>query len=57
MIFRTDLALEERENLSEPLNGVQQEEKKIEECKITRIKILSEQGAKQLNKPIGINIY
>lgn len=56
MIFRTDLALEERENLSEPLNGVQQEEKKIEECKITRIKILSEQGAKQLNKPIGTYI-
>lgn len=53
MVFRTDLAIEERESLEGPLDGVDQQEEQLEDCKITRIKIKTERAAKRLNKSRG----
>lgn len=53
MVFRTDLAIEERESLEGPLDGVDQQEEQLEDCKVTRIKIKTERAAKRLNKSCG----
>lgn len=53
MVFRTDLAIEERESLKGPLDGVDQQEEQLEDCKVTRIKIKTERAAKRLNKSRG----
>ena len=53
MVFRTDLAIEERESLEGPLDGVDQQEEQLEDCKVTRIKIKTERAAKRLNKSRG----
>ena len=53
MVFRTDLAIEERESLEGPLDGVEQQEEQLEDCKVTRIKIKTERAAKRLNKSRG----
>ncbi len=53
MNFRTDLALEENENLQTKPEGVESYEQDIEDCKITHIRITSESAAEQLRKPQG----
>ncbi|MGL4874514.1 MAG: GPR endopeptidase [Clostridium sp.] len=57
---RTDLALEGNENYKKinkkEVDGVILEEKEIENIKITRIKILNEEGSEKIGKPIGTYI-
>ena len=53
MEFRTDLALELREDLRELPRGVSCEEEKRGKAKITRIKISTAAGAKVFRKPVG----
>ncbi|MGL5648703.1 MAG: GPR endopeptidase [Clostridium sp.] len=57
---RTDLALEGNENYKKinkkEVDGVILEEKEIENIKITRIKILNEEGSIKIGKPIGTYI-
>ena len=61
--FRTDLALERREiyrkanKLEEEIEGIQtEEEKKTEEIKVTRVKVLDAKGEEALGKPVGTYI-
>ncbi|MGL4847696.1 MAG: GPR endopeptidase [Clostridium sp.] len=58
--IRTDLALEGNENYKKinkkEVDGVILEEKEIENIKITRIKILNEEGSIKIGKPIGTYI-
>ena len=59
MKVRTDLALEERESFDGSgveIHGVEVEESYDEErdMKLTRVKILSERGAREMGKPAGI---
>lgn len=54
MNLRTDLALEQREiSASEDTNGIECEEVKKGEAKITRIEITNENGEKKLNRRKG----
>ena len=54
MNIRTDLAVERREmHENEKLEGVKTSYEENEECKATIIDILSEEGAKLLQKPVG----
>lgn len=54
MNFRTDLALERCENLTQKdLEGVKIEICDSDDAKVTRIDILNEHGAKAVGKPIG----
>ncbi len=53
MEFRTDLALELREDLQELPRGVSSEEENRGKAKITRIKISTTAGAKAFRKPVG----
>ena len=53
MVFRTDLALEAREIFPEPEEGLEQTEETHGACKVTRIRIKSEQAAKRLQKEPG----
>ena len=52
MDFRTDLALERRE-ISENISGISCDTEKRGSCKITRIKVETEEGAEKIGKPIG----
>ena len=54
MNLRTDLALEQREiSAPEDTDGIECEEVKKGEAKITRIEITNENGAKRLNRKMG----
>ena len=54
MDYRTDLALERRELIKDSVpEGVSCEEKTVEDVKITRIKIETQEGEKALLKPKG----
>ena len=53
MVYRTDLAIEEQESLTEPLEGVEQGERHCFGCTVTRIRIKTEDAAQKLNKPVG----
>ena len=53
MNFRTDLALERREMVSEDIDGVEVSETKNDECKTTIIEIKTEEAAKRLGKAVG----
>ncbi len=54
MDYRTDLALERRELIKDSVpDGVSFEEEIIDEVKITRIEIKTNEGAAALSKPIG----
>jgi len=56
MNIRTDLALERRELVTEECRGVECEEYSKGNVKITRIKVLNEQGEQAVGKPIGTYI-
>ncbi len=56
MNIRTDLALERRELVTEDCKGVECEEYTKGNVKITRIKVLNEQGVEAVGKPIGTYI-
>ncbi|CUP60548.1 GPR endopeptidase [Clostridium baratii] len=55
--FRTDLAIEAKEHYAKEhkneIDGVIAEEEIINNSKVTKVKIESEEGAKKLGKPIG----
>ncbi|OPF50500.1 GPR endopeptidase [Clostridium baratii] len=55
--FRTDLAIEAKEHYAKEhkneIDGVIAEEETINNSKVTKVKIESEEGAKKLGKPIG----
>ena len=53
MQFRTDLALERQEALTEACPGVQSDHIDIGPASITRIEVLDEQGAKAIDRPVG----
>ena len=53
MQFRTDLALERQEALTESCPGVQSDHIDIGPASITRIEVLDEQGAKAIDRPVG----
>ena len=59
MKFRTDMADERRDlyrkanKIEDEITGIECEEEKKENLKITRVKILNEEGEKALNKKIG----
>ena len=53
MPYRTDLALDEAEHISGQLEGIKKEELSFDGVRITRIKVHSQAGAAQLNKPMG----
>ena len=53
MQFRTDLALERQEALSEPCNGVRSDRIDVGPASITRIEVVDEEGAKALDRPVG----
>lgn len=56
---RTDLAIESRELLDEGgggYNGIESEEKEIEDIKITYVRIKTEEGSRSMGKPIGTYI-
>ena len=54
MDFRTDLALERCEKLSEKdLEGIRIERLESDDAKVTRIDVLNERGSKTVQKPIG----
>lgn len=56
MNIRTDLALERRELVTDQCEGVECEEYTKGNVKITRIKVLNEQGEQAVGKPIGTYI-
>lgn len=56
MNIRTDLALERRELVTEECRGVECEEYSKGNVKITRIKVLNEQGVQAVGKPVGTYI-
>ncbi len=56
MNIRTDLALERRELVTDQCEGVECEEYTKGNVKITRIKVLNEQGERAVGKPIGTYI-
>ena len=56
--IRTDLALEAREIIEESENssqipGVKTENKQLEDCLVTKVDVLDEQGSQIMNKGIG----
>ena len=53
MNFRTDLALERRQNIKEDIDGITVQTKNIKDSTITNIKVENEDAAKRLFKPIG----
>lgn len=59
--LRTDLALEAREiyeegNNASSIPGVETDVKELEDCVVTRVEVLDEQGAQIMNKGIGVYI-
>ncbi len=54
MNFRTDLALERHESMSQPrIDGVECERETVDGVEITRIKVVDAKGAEALGKPVG----
>lgn len=59
MFFRTDMAVERRDlyrnanKVENEIKGVECEEEKIDDMKITRVKITNEEGQKALDRKIG----
>lgn len=53
MIFRTDLAIEAKENLNEEIEGVFTEELNFGKASITRMKITSGRGEEAMGRPMG----
>lgn len=54
--FRTDLAVERTEilrRMNNDINGIESEEETDEKIKITRVKVVNEQGAMTIGKPVG----
>ena len=55
--FRTDLAVETRDAYKKAQNvdmpGVSSEEETVDDVKITRVKVETEEGAMYIDKPIG----
>ena len=57
--FRTDLAVERTEilkkvkKLQDTIDGIESEEEVKENVKITRVKVINENGAQAIGKPIG----
>ena len=56
MNIRTDLALERRELVTDECKGVECEEYTKGKAKITRIKVLNDDGVKAVGKPVGTYI-
>ncbi|MDR0404408.1 MAG: GPR endopeptidase [Oscillospiraceae bacterium] len=57
MLFRTDLALETRENLEdEEMEGVEFEKQSHKSLTVTKINIKTEKAAKEIGKPIGVYV-
>ncbi len=58
MDFRTDMALERRDlyrkanRIENEIDGVECEEEEVDDIKITRVKVLDENGENALQKPI-----
>lgn len=53
MEWRTDLALERRDTLSEVPTGIETEEAQHGEDRITRMRITTQEAAQQIGKPVG----
>ena len=53
MIFRTDLALEERESAQGEIDGVEQEQEQDGKCVVTRIGVRTDEASRRLRKPCG----
>lgn len=53
MIFRTDLAVELRQQNTGEISGVHSEENEVGNLSISRITILDEEAARQIGKPVG----
>ena len=57
--FRTDMAVERRDiyrkanNIEDEIDGIECEEEKVDDIKITRVSITNDEGANALKKPIG----
>ena len=57
--FRTDMAIERNDiykkqnNIENQIDGIETEEEEKDQIKISRVKILNEQGEKALAKPKG----
>lgn len=53
MVGRTDLALERREENAQDCPGTRCEERRAGKVKITQIKIINDEGARAMGKPVG----
>ncbi len=53
MNFRTDLAIERREVVQHPDDGLSVDELDVGDVKITRIRVLNADGEREMQKPIG----
>lgn len=53
MVGRTDLALERREENAQGCPGTRCEERQAGKVKITQIKIINDEGARAMGKPVG----
>ena len=56
MQFRTDLALEQQEALASPCRGIHSDHIDIGPASITRIEVLDEEGAKAIDRPVGLYV-
>jgi len=55
--FRSDLALECREPLEKQAQrGLRSSEEALEGCRLTRLEVLDESGAKAIGKPVGVYV-
>ncbi|OJU15125.1 MAG: endopeptidase [Clostridiales bacterium 43-6] len=52
-MFRSDLALEQSESMDQLPGGVESENLTVGEAKITRIKVVTQEGAEKMGKPVG----
>lgn len=53
LIYRTDLVLEENENLKTNIKGVESFAQELDGCTVTHIRVSGKEAAERLNKPIG----
>ena len=59
MDFRTDMALERRDlykkanNIEKEIDGIECEEENIDDIKVTKVRVINEQGEEAIQKPIG----
>jgi spore protease len=59
MDFRTDMALERRDlykkanNIEKEIDGIECEEENIDDIKVTKVRVINQQGEEAIQKPIG----